>query len=369
MPEKLQLDVTKNLISSLQSPSSYRFEGEDINIAEYKMTCLRHIRKQPSVFLELNFTEIIALSHCILFKHGCYSETMMDFFGFQNLEKIHDSLKANYFGRQETPLYHFNTALIQKLEKTLSGLSTMNEEAIYTEVEGCKSLANSYVDKQLLKMVLELLEFLPKYCQPNINEENLRVKYFEPALKYFMNWKKVGIVLFYPETSPDERKLRTGKVKRPDAIASFVRQAKTTHSAAFFEIKNAAYKNRKRILMTDLHKLVHYGKDALDAGVKTPVLAQVIGFNITFYLMKLEARGVYIMFEVCHVKLPATIFEISAYLREMDKMQKLITILTENKEKEDMSEVEKKKMPSYGTPRIERMVETLTYKHSIDFFF
>ncbi|KAL0141424.1 hypothetical protein V8B55DRAFT_1064571 [Mucor lusitanicus] len=74
LPEKLQLDVTKNLISSLQSPSSYRFEGEDINIAEYKMTCLRHIRKQPSVFLELNFTEIIALSHCILFKHGCYSE-------------------------------------------------------------------------------------------------------------------------------------------------------------------------------------------------------------------------------------------------------------------------------------------------------
>ncbi|OAD04373.1 hypothetical protein MUCCIDRAFT_108199 [Mucor lusitanicus CBS 277.49] len=27
LPEKLQLDVTKNLISSLQSPSSYRFEG------------------------------------------------------------------------------------------------------------------------------------------------------------------------------------------------------------------------------------------------------------------------------------------------------------------------------------------------------
>lgn len=106
--------------------------------------------------------------------------------------------------------------------------------------------------------------------------------------------------------------------------------------------------------MTDLHKLVHYGKDALDAGVKTPILGQVIGFDITFYLMELEARGVYMMFEVCHVKLPSTIFEVHSYLREMDKMQRLVETLVSNKEKEPVEKANVKKMDSYGTPNVER---------------
>lgn len=210
---------------------------------------------------------------------------MIDFFGFEKLEKIHHSLEASYFDYQQNHLHHFNATLIQQLENTLSGLSSRNEEAIYMEVEGCKSLVNTYLDKQLLTMVLELLEFLPKYPQANINEENLRVKYFEPALKYFLNHKKLGLVLTYPESSPDERKLRTDTIKRPDAIASFYQQAKTTHSGAFFEIKNESYKNRKRVLMVDLLKPVHYGEDALDAGVKTPILAQVIGFDATVGLV------------------------------------------------------------------------------------
>ncbi|KAK4516821.1 3',5'-cyclic-nucleotide phosphodiesterase (PDEase) (3':5'-CNP) [Mucor velutinosus] len=369
LPQVMDIDITHDLLSSLKARSTYHFEGEDIDFAEYKLACLHHLDKQGQVFLEPNFAEVIALSHCVLLKHGCYSETMINFFTLEKLENIHDSLKASYFGAQQDPLYNFSTAFIQKVENTLKGLSARNEDMIYTEIEGCKSLANTYLDKQLLKMVLELLEFLPKYPQPNVNEENLRVKCFNPSIKYFMNCKKFGITLTYPETSPDERKPRTDAIKRPDAIASFYEQVKTTHNGAFFEIKNDSYKSRKRILMVDLLKLVHYGKDALDAGVKTPILAQVIGFDVTFYLMKLESKGVYIMLEVCHVKLPSTIFEINAYLREMDKVQKLINILVANKEKELMREVNEKKMASYGTPRVERMVEQLTYKHSTDFFF
>ncbi|KAL9536740.1 hypothetical protein MBANPS3_012404 [Mucor bainieri] len=276
--------------------------------------------------------------------------------------------EANFRTAQNTP-YHFNAALTQEVDNILKSLSATNEETIYAKVEGCKPLAKTYMDRQILKMVLELLEFLPKYPQPNVNEENLRVKYLDPAMKYFLNNKSLGIALTYPESSPDERKLRTDTIKRPDAIASFYQQVEISHHGAFFEIKNESYKNRKRILMVDLLKLVYYGKDALDAGVKTPILAQVIGFDVTFYLMKLQAKGVYIMFEVCHVKLPLTTFEIGVYLRAMDEVQKLANILAANKTKEPMIVVNEKRMASYGTPRVERMVEELTYKHSTSFFF
>lgn len=369
MPQVIDIDITNDLLSSLKTASTYQFEGKDIDFAKYKVTCLHHLDKQDLVFLEPNFTEVIALSHCALLKHGCYSKTMIDFFTFEELEKIHHSLKANYFDHQQNTPHHFNTTLIQEIDNILKSLSTTSEETIYAKVEKCKPLAKTYMDRQILKMVLELLEFLPKYPQPNINEENLRVKYFDPAMKYFLNNKTLGIALTYPESSPDERKLRTDTIKRPDAIASFYQQVEIAHNGAFFEIKNESYKNRKRILMMDLLKLVHYGKDALDAGVKTPILAQVIGFDVTFYLMKLEAKGVYIMFEICHVKLPSTTFEIGVYLRAMDEIQKLVNILVANKTKEPMSEVNEKRMASYGTPRVERMVEKFTYKHSTSFFF
>lgn len=96
---------------------------------------------------------------------------------------------------------------MQKLDSILRNLSTTNKETIYSQVEDCKQLAETHFDKQLVKMVLELLEFLPKYRLPDINEENLHVKFFEPAFKYFLNNKKLGIVLSYPKASPDERKL------------------------------------------------------------------------------------------------------------------------------------------------------------------
>lgn len=43
--------------------------------------------------------------------------------------------------------------------------------------------------------------------------------------------------------------------------------------------------------MVDLYKLVHYGKDALDACVVVPILFQVIGFEVTVYMQTLETKG------------------------------------------------------------------------------
>lgn len=212
---------------------------------------------------------------------------------------------------------------------------------------------------------------MPKYkLNPDdINEINLRIKYIYPIFKYFFSHKKHGLVLHYPEKSPDERKLRTDTIKRPDAIVSFYQQSTRLHNAAFFEIKTAQYKSRTRILMVDLYKLVHYGKDALDACVFTPILFQVIGFEVTVYMQTLETKGFYAMFKVCTLKLPSTTFEIADFIDEVDKIAKLSSVLLKNKETVPEYVVKEMKIVSYGTPEVQRIVEQVTFKDKINFTF
>lgn len=109
-------------------------------------------------------------------------------------------------------------------------MDLINEEEIYDQVELLKAKAKTHTDRHTIKIVLERLEFLPKYkLNPaDINEENLRIKYIDPIFKYFFSHKKHGLVLHYPEKSPDERKLRTDTIKRPDAIVSFYQQSTFT---------------------------------------------------------------------------------------------------------------------------------------------
>jgi hypothetical protein len=66
-------------------------------------------------------------------------------------------------------------------------------------------------------------------------------------------------------------------MKRPDAMVENIVQGRVKKSMMFWEVKSSKFVNRKRRLICDSYRLVHFGKDYIDSGSNTsPVIPQVV---------------------------------------------------------------------------------------------
>lgn len=370
-PTPFELDFSEKLYKTIKEESYFYFQEKKVDFTDYKLQCLRHLVNQKKNYLEAHFAEIIALSHSMLLKFGSYSRIMVDTFSLNFLEAYHQHLLTDVYDLNTDSI--LSRTFINQLTQELSLLNLTNQSEIYEKIELLKIAEKGLkcFDKQSLKMVLELLEFLPKYHIDKLktNEENLKVKFFEPFFKYFFNNKETGLYMDYPETSPKERKIRTVSAKRPDMFISFYSQSKKLHNVSFCEIKPESCKSSKSKLVKDLYKLIHFGKDAVDSCVPSPMLIQVVGPKVTFYLQNLVSKGCYITFEVFSMTLPTCVDEIASILQCIDKIAKLYLVLLQNKDKLSKVIVDEMKSDSLATPEVERIVEKIAFKNDIDFLF
>jgi hypothetical protein len=129
------------------------------------------------------------------------------------------------------------------------------------------------------------------------------------------------------------------------------------------------YKNRKKLLMVDLYKLIHFGKDSVGSCVSCPLLVQVVGFQCTFYLQKLIGKGCYATFEVCSLRIPSCVEEIIDIVNNLYRLAKLYMLLLANKVKQDKHSVDDLIMKSFDSPEVDRVVEKVIYKEQVEFIF
>ncbi|KAL0074353.1 hypothetical protein J3Q64DRAFT_1606276, partial [Phycomyces blakesleeanus] len=103
----------------------------------------------------------------------------------------------------------------------------------------------------------------------------------------------------------------SGSDKRPDAIISNVTQLEFDSALGFGEAKKVERNCNTYGLCHDLLRLAIFTKNMIDINKLNESLSfQIHGFNISFFLIRLDHHGIYTMVEVGHLKFPKSIKEL-----------------------------------------------------------
>lgn len=170
----------------------------------------------------------------------------------------------------------------------------------------------NYSQKRLLLGVINLIQKLP--CSPlndykQVSESELWSTYFDPLLSCLISDPDRLVHLRWTNTIPNEK----GK-SRPDAVISEKRQLVFGGSVGYGEAKTRQGCCSK-VLCLDTLRLAIFTKNAIDVSKLDGALAfQIHGFNITFYLNRVTAKGIYTFREISHIRFPQSLEDLPSLL-------------------------------------------------------
>ncbi|KAG2233534.1 hypothetical protein INT48_007136 [Thamnidium elegans] len=112
---------------------------------------------------------------------------------------------------------------------------------------------------------------------------------------------------------------------RPDAVISEKQQMSFGNSVGYGEAKTRQGSCSKSLCLDTL-RLAIFTKNAIDINKLDGALAfQIHGFNITFYLQQLTAKGIYTFIEIAHFRFPQSLDDLSS-LFTMINIRKLLGV-------------------------------------------
>ncbi|KAG0165295.1 hypothetical protein DFQ29_001671, partial [Apophysomyces sp. BC1021] len=143
-----------------------------------------------------------------------------------------------------------------------------------------------------------------------ISESELWSTYFDPILSCLVSDPEKFIHLRWTNTIPPEK----GKT-RPDAVISEKPQLEFGNSVGHGEAKINQGNGSKYALCMDTLRLAVFSKDAIDVNkLKAALAFQIHGFNITFYMSRLTAKGIYTFFEIAHLRFPQSLEDLPSFI-------------------------------------------------------
>lgn len=144
--------------------------------------------------------------------------------------------------------------------------------------------------------------------------------YFDPLLSCLISDPDRLIHLRWTNAIPTEK----GKA-RPDAVISEKQQLSFGSSIGFGEAKTQQGSCSK-LLCLDTLRLAIFTKNAIDINKLDGALVfQIHGFNITFYLQQLTAKGIYTFIEIAHLRFPQSLDDLPS-LFTMINIKKLFGV-------------------------------------------
>ncbi|KAL9539415.1 hypothetical protein MBANPS3_010269 [Mucor bainieri] len=360
-PERLNPNLSAQVLSRLSCTGDYRLNGIDYAamFTKLKVQAYHHLSNASVIYLEPQFTRLIALEHTLFLKPGSYTEDMISTFGVERLNDLHRKLLRDHFQSD-----------VSVVNTLVSELYTVFDE--FTEIasmkQQLKDLKRKHKSTEALRVISclkELLKFLPTNKEKDavINETDMKIRYIQPIMKYFGNdLDSEEFMMRYPERNPVERKLYKHDVQRPDAIVSKLSQGEHTENIGYMEVKSSYYANRKRALMMDMYRLVYFARNSIDvSSLNGPLLMQVVGFKVNVYQEVLISKGFYVVYFVFGFDLPACKDDINLLLPNLKKLLMMYNVF-KNCNVSNCRVDEQWCCPVENTPPYERRVVNTVYK-------
>ncbi|CAO3595732.1 unnamed protein product [Absidia cylindrospora] len=171
-----------------------------------------------------------------------------------------------------------------------------------------------YGSKRIILGINRLIQCLPvtplNDCK-ELSESELWCTYFNPLLSFLISDPDQFIHMRWTNTIPNEK---NGK-SRPDAVVSEKLQLSFGGSIGFGEAKVQKGSGSRVSLCLDTLRLAIFTKNAIDVNTLDAAIAfQIHGFNITFYLQQLTAKGIYTFAEIAHFRFPPSLEDLSSFI-------------------------------------------------------
>ncbi|KAI9468268.1 MAG: hypothetical protein EXX96DRAFT_493017 [Benjaminiella poitrasii] len=114
--------------------------------------------------------------------------------------------------------------------------------------------------------------------------------------------------------------------RRPDGVIKWLSQS-GQKTIGFMETKTISISHQTSKINIDLIRLGLMGKNAIDVyNLKSVLLIQAVGMNLTFYLFQKKTVDDYMMVELDHLAFPQSLVDLPSLIGNMDRVVRLLDI-------------------------------------------
>ncbi|KAI8335877.1 hypothetical protein BC941DRAFT_354975 [Chlamydoabsidia padenii] len=310
---ELENNVVKiNMVGSNDDTEEEKWIFNHKNITSlfksYQQTVHKMVEQHTTLPLESYIHELAALTNILVICKNQHSALAEKIFTLDLLKHLSDELTSAL--TREIQFSQKNYADINTHITLLSQSSTPDRERSIVALTNMYPDLN-YGEKRIIMGINNLIQKLPitpLNDYTDMSESELWSTYFDPMLSVLISDPDKLIHLRWSNTIPSEK----GK-SRPDAVISKKPQMDFRGNVGFGEVK-VWQGNGKRSLCMDTLRLTIFMKNAIDVNMLDGALAfQIHGFHITFFMMQLNAKGIYTFVELDYVRFPQSLEDLPCF--------------------------------------------------------
>ncbi|KAG1050142.1 hypothetical protein G6F43_007561 [Rhizopus delemar] len=327
------LQSEKELSVTLKQPGVDRLlvNGTDISELFYQMQQNAYQSgKTNSLTLETDVHLILSLSSILLLQNNNrLHQDWIPFLGNGLYRKTRDHVIKSL----NCTCPEFSTKLLVDIIDIVSKVYRKNVDRL-TASASLLSLASNTtdtMDKKLIMSVMQLIQFLP--MDPTyecISETTYITRYILPMIQPLFDDHDKNIRLDFTFTEPADKSPTHAHIfnGNPDCIvASFMHETDNCVSIGYGEVKPLTTANNHYLVNWDLVRLGMFGKNTINQNkLRGSLSIHVVAPHIIYYIMQLNADGLYTMTELLRVQCPMSISELSGYVAKFSQVKEVLDV-------------------------------------------
>ncbi|KAG0778101.1 hypothetical protein G6F22_011435 [Rhizopus arrhizus] len=258
------------------------------------------------LFIESSVHELLSLSNILLLCTSQYSPLWMDIFSEDILVELNKEMLIECMDFKQDMC----DDVCMKLTRFMNNMDSKPQSKDDVEIDLLVLGRNlNPLQGSLLRGIMAVMRKLCLLAIKNkkcISECELFTMYFDPILFSLLSDPNRNVLLRWSNVTSDE----SGDT-RPDATISKIHQRDFGPSLGLGEVKIARPITDNHSLCHDLLRLATLAKDTINSNKLQVVLTfQIHGFNITFFLSRLQHDGMYLMQEIGQLTFPRSLEEL-----------------------------------------------------------
>ncbi|CAO3654370.1 unnamed protein product [Cunninghamella echinulata] len=337
--------------------------GDDISFAFFKFQKFTMDKlRMEKLYWDTHLHHILSLSSIFLITPGRMHQDIRHTIGDDVLTSFINHLALNF----DKDAYEFSLELTNKIMKIVKMVDKkkLNRDDAVIQLLLLKSEATP-LEFKIIKSIKTMIETLPSEV---LNEEphelELLSRYLNACLLPLFDDPEAGILFRWSDSTNLEASKTTVSIskRRPDSTIVTLDGYCFDYNRGFGEVKSKYHYEKHDNLSKDLARVGVFSKNAIDISNMNGVLGfQAVGRSVTFFISKLVADGIYVMYELNNFTVPGSIKQIYSLFGYLDEIYYILNIFETHCNKmlsQDIDANKNKKRQTLSTPQFNRIVHT-----------
>ncbi|KAL9537814.1 hypothetical protein MBANPS3_011435 [Mucor bainieri] len=338
----------------------YMVNGNNISnsFCQYQRAVALKNNKE-GLLVECNTYELLALNNILLIKNGQGSTMMREHFPEAAMSDIKQDVKKKFNIDNQSIDSGMKAGVDAVLKAYKDGDITC--KTAVRRIGEYKSDSTQYHSVDSILVGIEnLIQKIPKQkFNGDVREDTISCSYVEPVLAPIF-------------TDPDAHKhlqwLNTKVMDQSSKQFDFAVQELVSSNwvgpTLLGEVKGEDQRDDKYICLLDLIRIGSASVSSINFNLYEAVLGvHIVGLQMTFYITTLQARGLYVMLEICTLTLPRDATELRSYLANVDELLAAAQYAGHCKVSNNKERLQSMSAATITTPEFERFIASSRDRH------